>query len=405
MPGGGGGSSTTQVVMPDFVENLARQNVQDVERITSQPYTGYSLPRLADFSPDQMAGFDLARQSVGAGQGDLASARGLFGQVGGYNPQNVTAGTIQSPGDVRARTMGGVDVGQYMNPFIQQAVDPVMREISRKAEADRSQMGAANALGGAFGSDQAAIMNAESARNENQARSDALAQGLYSGYDRATGLAQTDSDRLLQAAIQNQGMRYNVNAGNVGNALQAALANQQAGLTANQQRLAAASGMAGLAPLGQQMAQSDVATMLGIGGAQQQMGQQSLDLAYNDFLRQQMNPMNMINLRTAVLSGQPYSVQYDQPQSGGGKGSTLGGLGGLASGGAAAYTAFCWLAREVYGPASVKWLAFRRWVLEDAPEWFRDLYIEHGREWAAWLREHPEERGRIRGMMDQAIAA
>lgn len=387
MDSGGGGGGTSKVILPDYVNDLAKSNIEDVKRVTERPYQPYTLARIADFTPDQQAGFQTARNSIGAYKPALDRAQSIYGNAGGF-----AAPTIDYAGDVSARTLPGTDLSGYMNPFIESAVNPVLRQISEKYGQDRSATNASNALGGAFGSDQAAIMNAESLRNENLARSDALAQGLYGGYDRATGLASSDANRLLQAATTNQGARFNT-----------AAANQQAELAANQQRLAAAAGLAGLAPMAQSLGANDAQTLLSIGGAQQGLGQQSLDLAYNDFLRQQMDPFNMINLRTAVLTGQPYSVEYDNAGAGGGgKGNVLGGVGGVLSG-IGAIT--CWLAREVYGETDPRWLAVRKWVLEKAPTWFRDLYAEHGQAWAEMVRGRPEEKARIRDLFDDLIAA
>ena len=49
----------------------------------------------------------------------------------------------------------------------------------------------------------------------------------------------------------------------------------------------------------------------------------------------------------------------------------------------------CWVAREVYGKESAEWLVFRHWVLNEAPDWFRDLYIEEGERFAAFISDKP----------------
>lgn len=64
----------------------------------------------------------------------------------------------------------------------------------------------------------------------------------------------------------------------------------------------------------------------------------------------------------------------------------------------------CWVAREVYGPANMRWLLFRRWMLNEAPAWFRDLYLEHGAAVADWLRDKPRTKKVLRVLMDRAIA-
>ena len=81
----------------------------------------------------------------------------------------------------------------------------------------------------------------------------------------------------------------------------------------------------------------------------------------------------------------------------------MGGLaGGLGAGlGKAAGTAiFCWVAREVYGKDSAEWLVFRHWVLNEAPDWFRDLYTEEGERFAAFISDKPFLKSIVKMGMD-----
>ena len=82
-------------------------------------------------------------------------------------------------------------------------------------------------------------------------------------------------------------------------------------------------------------------------------------------------------------------------------GGILGGVGKAASGIA---TAFCWVAREVYGVENPQWLVFREWMLNEAPAWFRKLYLAHGERFAAWLKRNPWLKPAIRHLMDRAVA-
>ena len=63
----------------------------------------------------------------------------------------------------------------------------------------------------------------------------------------------------------------------------------------------------------------------------------------------------------------------------------------------------CWVAREVYGADSPKWLAFRYWLLEFAPLELKDAYIAGGEELARVIAEHPEMKAGIRAFMDEKI--
>lgn len=63
----------------------------------------------------------------------------------------------------------------------------------------------------------------------------------------------------------------------------------------------------------------------------------------------------------------------------------------------------CWVAREVYGPSNLKWLIFWAWLSEDAPNWFRNLYIAKGQSFAGWISDKPRIKRVVRFFMDKAI--
>jgi hypothetical protein len=63
----------------------------------------------------------------------------------------------------------------------------------------------------------------------------------------------------------------------------------------------------------------------------------------------------------------------------------------------------CWVARAVYGESNPQWRLFREWLLNDAPAWFRNLYIRHGESFAGWLAPHEGLKNIIRRWMDGRI--
>lgn len=88
----------------------------------------------------------------------------------------------------------------------------------------------------------------------------------------------------------------------------------------------------------------------------------------------------------------------------------MGGLGalggGLAQGVGAAGSVgafFCWVAREVYGPANPAWLQFREWMFTESPNWFFKLYAEYGERFANWISDKPRIKSIIRKWMDSKI--
>ena len=76
---------------------------------------------------------------------------------------------------------------------------------------------------------------------------------------------------------------------------------------------------------------------------------------------------------------------------------------GLASAAATAALAACWVAREVYGVHNPAWMAFRYWMLNESPSWFRATYLKYGERFARFISDKPRLKARIRMWMDTKI--
>jgi hypothetical protein len=63
----------------------------------------------------------------------------------------------------------------------------------------------------------------------------------------------------------------------------------------------------------------------------------------------------------------------------------------------------CWVARAAFGETDIRWMIFRAWLFDDAPAWFRSLYIRHGESVGAWLSRRERARRVVRGVMMLAI--
>lgn len=73
------------------------------------------------------------------------------------------------------------------------------------------------------------------------------------------------------------------------------------------------------------------------------------------------------------------------------------GIGALVGG---AMAMMCWVAREVYGTETNEWIIFRQWVITEAPEWFRDLYIENGEQFAKFISDKPILKSIVKSAMN-----
>jgi hypothetical protein len=107
----------------------------------------------------------------------------------------------------------------------------------------------------------------------------------------------------------------------------------------------------------------------------------------------------MANIRANRLQMETAIQSANAQRSGGIIGGALGAIGTI--GGAAIKAgAFCWVAREVYGKDSSEWLVFRHWVLNEAPDWFRDLYTEEGERFAKFISDKPFLKSIVKMGMD-----
>lgn len=106
---------------------------------------------------------------------------------------------------------------------------------------------------------------------------------------------------------------------------------------------------------------------------------------------------NRIQMETAIQSA-------NAQRSGAIIGGALGAVGSIAGGYATGVgMAACWVAREVYGKESGEWLVFRHWLLNEAPDWFRDLYLEEGERFAAFISDKPFLKSVVKAGMDLVV--
>jgi hypothetical protein len=277
---------------------------------------------------------------------------------------------MQGPQDVQSQQFGQQAAQQYMSPYMQSVVDVQQREAQRQADIAGTQRGAQAVKSGAFGGSRQAIMEAEAARNLAQQKGDIQAQGLQGAFGQAQQQYNADQAQRMQAALANQGMGYNVGSQNLaanlgiqqlgsGQNLQAQLANQQMlqaaqqaqeqsrqfganqGMTAAQQRAqyglagqqlgeqsrqyganfglqanqAAQQAAAQLASLGGQRfkTQQDIYNLQNqFGSQQQQLEQQKLNQAMQDYANAQQYPLMQLGTMSNMIRGLPMQASTTQ---------------------------------------------------------------------------------------------
>lgn len=149
-----------------------------------------------------------------------------------------------------------------ISPYTTAAIDPAIKKIQQAGAVERRGINDEATAAGAFGDARHGVAEGVQRRGETDSISQIVAQMMDQAYQQA----QADKNRMLTTAPLYSSM----------------------GDTASTQGL------------------RDAAAMAGVGAQQEAKTQSSLDLQYQDFLRQLGYPQEMLNLRTSTLSGTPY---------------------------------------------------------------------------------------------------
>jgi hypothetical protein len=153
----------------------------------------------------------------------------------GAAPQINTAMLPQAgTSNVTAGQLASTNLDPYMNPYENQVVGQTLQDLERARLMQANQLNAQATAANAFGGSRQALMQSELGRNflDEAART---AGGLrQAGFQNAQQMGLADIGNSMQAQLANQQAGLSSSQFNAGQALQAQLANQQAGLNTGQ---------------------------------------------------------------------------------------------------------------------------------------------------------------------------
>jgi general stress protein YciG len=318
--GGGDGGQPSQQTQTTELPEWARPYAKDVlakgqalTDINKNPYQVYGGERIAGFQPMQQQAFETAANMQPSAQ--LGLGTGLAGAAG-----LGALGTNYQAGRFSGGQFGNRQAAQYMSPYIEEAMQPQLREAERASQIQGAQQQAQAVGAGAFGGSRDALMRAERERNLGMLQGDIRAKGYQTAYEQAANQYNQDMARRLQAQqLGEQSRQYGAGLGMQG--LQTAL--QSAGQL----------GQLGQTEYGQKMGITGLQSQFG--AQQQAQAQRPLDMAYQDFLNQQNYPYKQLGFMSDMIRGLPLgqkSTSTVYEGSGPGMVQTLAGLGGAAYG-------------------------------------------------------------------------
>lgn len=379
-------SNVFQSSLPAYAEPYFHNLLNATQSEMQQPYIPYGGPRVQGFNQDQLDMFGGIRSlnQMGAPTVDTAAqmTANIYNPAMAYNnyqaPQvdaaqtgygqmgfQQVSPTFSNYGQIGAQQVGtqgfpGTDMSGYMNPYIGNVVERMQGAAQRNFRESQGQRDTAAQRAGAFGGSRAAIENVLARRNLDNQLGDQTANLLNQGYQQAVGQFNQDQQRALQAALSNQGATLTADQASLQAMMQSEMANQeaanraqqlnqQAGLTSGQANLQAetqtrlanqealmrarlANQQAGLqgADIGlrglnlanqsaqqlgalgnqqQNLALQRLDALRQAGLSQQQLGQTSMDQAYQDFVNQNDYARNNLAFYSGILRGIPVSSQ------------------------------------------------------------------------------------------------
>lgn len=240
-------SSATQVQLPEWYTQYTTDMLGRAQAVANLPYAQYTGPRIAAFTPTEKTGFEMTKQAAGTYEPFLQQAG-----------QQLTGAATTFP----------EAVGAYMSPYTQNVVNQIAEQgVRQLQEKYLPAVGEEFIKAGQFsvgpGSTRMGEFGARALRDVQENVLAEQAKALQAGYGQAADIFQADVARK---------------AGLAGTAADIAGMAQRYGLTG-------------------------AGAVTGVGEKERQMQQANLELAYQDFLRQEQYPKEQIGFLSNVLRG------------------------------------------------------------------------------------------------------
>lgn len=249
--------TTPQV--PADVESARKDLLGRAQTLAAEPFPRYNQPRVAGFTPDQLAAFETTRNVAGAA-----------GALAPLTPELTREGIAATRG--LAQRLPDVNIQEYMSPYLQGVLDPAIRDIEERAERTRLQLGQRAAQTGSFGGSRQAIAESELERGTQRNIGEESARQRAAAYNQALAQFRADQERIPQL-------------------YSGALSQLGTGLTQTAGRLGV-----------------EAQPLLNIGGMQQALGQQNLDVLRRAFEEERDFPLRGIEVLRGALGITPSSL-------------------------------------------------------------------------------------------------
>lgn len=287
----------------------------------------YGQQRLAQAGPDQLRADEMARgiaalgipgmgAAMGTTLGNLESAQQI---ASGSTPYQFSAADTSAGQLSDAQMFTPQAAGQYMSPYIQNV-------LTRQADEARRQFGIGQGArdtqavqAGAFGGSRSGVEQALAEEALQRQMGDLYAGGMQSAYQDAQSAFQADRAARMgreEAQLAERARAQELGVGEAGRVQEGQAAENARAIQEQLQALGFSSEQAmQMAGLGETARSADIqgAQMLeAIGQTDEARRQAGMDMAYQDFLRQQAFPQQQLQGMSAILQGVPTEVSETQ---------------------------------------------------------------------------------------------
>jgi len=259
-------TTTTFPVLPEYAKQPTADMAATLGELLNQQ-VNVPMQQVAGFSPTQQAAMQQAYGGIGAYQRFLDQAELTQDAALGTTGQGVQALQGMQFDPARAQA--------FMDPYQQSVTNEALKEIDRQSQMASNQLSGQAVKAGAFGGSRFGIQQSELARNAQDLKSRRIFEDLSRNYQQAQATAQAANTQRMQQAQQ---------FGNLGKAT--------SGIGGV---------MAGLGAQTQQLGQSDVNQLMGIGGMQQQLMQKGFDTQTANIAAMENAPFQRLSAGAGIM--------------------------------------------------------------------------------------------------------
>ena len=259
-------TTTTFPVFPDYAKQPTADMAATLQELLNKQ-VNVPEQQVAGFSQPQLDAMNMAMQGIGAYQPFLDAAQASQAAALGTTGAGVQALGQMNFDPSRAQA--------FMDPYQQSVTNEALKEIDRQAAMAQNQLAGKAVQAGAFGGSRFGLQQSETARNAQDLKSRRIFEDLSRNYQQAQSAAQAANTQRMQQAQQ---------FGNLGK--------QTSGIGGM---------MAGLGAQTQQLGQSDINQLMGIGGMQQQLAQRMFDTDTANVAAMENAPFQRLSAGAGIL--------------------------------------------------------------------------------------------------------